>query len=54
MVRTPLNRGVWQAWNEQQAPEARRSYEEWGLEKVRARQVTGQTVNVDGGQVMRG
>ena len=79
MVRTPLNRGVWQAWNEQQAPEGRRSYEEWGIEKVRAvaplgrwqepediadmvvflssaraRQVTGQTVNVDGGQVMRG
>ncbi|MCB1022543.1 MAG: SDR family oxidoreductase [Acidobacteria bacterium] len=77
MVQTPLNKGVWQAWNDQQPPEKQRSYEEWGLEKVRAvaplgrwqqtediadmvaflssaraRQVTGQTVNVDGGQVM--
>ncbi len=77
MVRTPLNRGVWEAWNEQQPPEGRRTYEEWGNEKVRAvaplgrwqetediadmvvflssaraKQVTGQTVNVDGGQVM--
>jgi 2-hydroxycyclohexanecarboxyl-CoA dehydrogenase len=77
MVRTPLNRGVWQAWYDQQPPEKRRSYEEWGDDKVRtvaplgrwqepedigdmvavlssarARQVTGQTINVDGGQVM--
>ncbi len=77
MVRTPLNRQVWQAWNEQQPPERRRSYEDWAGEKVRAvaplgrwqepedianmvaflssaraAQVTGQTVNVDGGQVM--
>ncbi|MEZ5364879.1 MAG: SDR family oxidoreductase [Bryobacterales bacterium] len=77
MVQTPLNKGVWQAWNDQQPPEKQRSYEEWGLEKVRAvaplgrwqqtediadmvaflssaraRQVTGQTINVDGGQVM--
>ena len=36
MVRTPLNRRVWQAWNEQQPPERRRSYEEWGADKVRA------------------
>ena len=77
MVRTPLNQGVWQAWNEQQTPERRRSYDEWAEEKIRtvtplgrwqqtedvanmvvflssarANQVTGQTVNVDGGQVM--
>jgi len=77
MVRTPLNRGVWQSWNEQQPPESRLTYEEWGDQKVRAvaplarwqetqdiadmvvflssaraRQVTGQSVNVDGGQVM--
>ncbi len=77
MVRTPLNRGVWQAWNDQQAPEMRRTYEAWGDEKVRsvvplgrwqgvddiadtvvflssarAAQITGQTINVDGGQVM--
>ena len=77
MVRTPLNRGVWQAWNNQQAPDMRRTYEEWGDEKVRAvvplgrwqgvddiadtvvflssaraAQITGQAINVDGGQVM--
>ncbi len=77
MVRTPLNRQVWQAWNEQQSPDRRRTYEDWAGEKVRnvvplgrwqesddiadmvvflssarAAQVTGQTINVDGGQVM--
>ncbi len=77
MVRTPLNRGVWQAWNEQQEPEKRRTYEDWAGEKVRsvvplarwqepedvadtvvflssarAAQITGQAINVDGGQVM--
>lgn len=78
MVRTPLNQRVWQAWNEQQPPTARRTYEDWAGEKVRAvaplgrwqepedvaamvtflssdraAQVTGQSINVDGGQVMR-
>ena len=77
MVRTPLNERVWQAWNDQQPPERRRSYEDWAGEKVRAvaplgrwqepgdvadmviflssaraAQVTGQAINVDGGQVM--
>ena len=77
MVVTQLSRQIWQAWNEQQAPERRRSYEDWAGEKVRnvaplgcfqeagdiadmvtflssarAAQVTGQTINVDGGQVM--
>jgi len=77
MVHTPLNRAVWQAWNDQQSPDMRRTYEAWGDEKVRAvvplgrwqsvediadmviflsspraSQVTGQTINVDGGQVM--
>jgi 2-hydroxycyclohexanecarboxyl-CoA dehydrogenase len=77
MVQTALNRGVWQAWYSQQTPDARRSYDDWGTEKVKAvaplgrwqqpediadmvvflsspkaRHVTGQTVNVDGGQVM--
>ena len=77
MVRTPLNERVWKAWNDQQPPEKRRSYEEWAGDKVRAitplarwqepedvadmvtflssaraAQVTGQTINVDGGQVM--
>ena len=77
MVQTPLNRQVWQAWNDQQPAENRRSYEDWAGEKVRnvvplgrwqsvediadmvtflssarAAQVTGQTINVDGGFVM--
>lgn len=77
MVRTPLNRSVWLAWNAQQPEEDRMSYEEWGDRKVRqliplgtwqqpedvadmivflcssrASQVTGQTINVDGGYVM--
>ncbi len=77
MVQTPLNRQVWQAWSDQQPPEKRISYEDWGAAKVRAvaplgrwqqtedvadmvtflssaraNQVTGQTINVDGGQVM--
>jgi 2-hydroxycyclohexanecarboxyl-CoA dehydrogenase len=77
MVKTPLNRRVWQGWNDQQPPDRRRSYEDWAGDKVRAvaplgrwqspedvadmvvflssaraAQVTGQTINVDGGQVM--
>ncbi len=77
MVQTPLNRRVWQAWSDQQAPDQRRTYEDWAAEKIRAvtplgrwqgvadiadmvaflssaraGQVTGQTINVDGGQVM--
>jgi NAD(P)-dependent dehydrogenase (short-subunit alcohol dehydrogenase family) len=77
MVRTALNRSVWEAWNRQQPPERRMGYEEWAGEKIRrvvplgrwqepediaamavflaserARNVTGQTVNVDGGFVM--
>jgi 2-hydroxycyclohexanecarboxyl-CoA dehydrogenase len=77
MVKTPLNENVWRAWNTQQPEEKRKTYEEWGIEKVRAvaplgrwqetadiadmvvflsseraRQITGQTINVDGGQVM--
>jgi 2-hydroxycyclohexanecarboxyl-CoA dehydrogenase len=77
MVRTSLNRQVWQAWNDQQPAEKQRSCEDWAGEKVRsvvplgrwqepedianmvvflssarAAQITGQTINVDGGQVM--
>lgn len=77
MVQTPLNRGVWQAWHDQQPPEQRLDYETWAGDKIRrivplgrwqepsdiadmavflaskrARQVTGQTINVDGGFVM--
>ena len=77
MVQTTLGRQVWQAWNDLQTPDRRRSYEDWAGEKIRvnmplgrwqkaedvadmvaflssarANQVTGQTINVDGGQVM--
>jgi 2-hydroxycyclohexanecarboxyl-CoA dehydrogenase len=77
MVRTPLNRAVWQAWHDQQPTDRRRCYEDWADEKVRtvvplgrwqspediaamivflssprAGEVTGQTINVDGGFVM--
>jgi len=77
MVKTVLNRAVWEAWHRQQPEESRLSYEEWADQKVErviplrrwqepediatmavflasecAKNVTGQTVNVDGGFVM--
>jgi 2-hydroxycyclohexanecarboxyl-CoA dehydrogenase len=77
MVRTPMNRAVWQAWHDRQPPDLRMTYDEWTAEKIRARiplgrwqqpedvanmvvflssdragEVTGQTINVDGGYVM--
>jgi 2-hydroxycyclohexanecarboxyl-CoA dehydrogenase len=77
MVKTVLNRAVWEAWHRQQPEEARQSYDEWAAEKIRrmvplnrwqdaediadmavflasarAKNVTGQTINVDGGIVM--
>ncbi len=77
MVRTDLNRGVWEAWARLQTPENRVSYEEWAAEKIRrvvplnrwqepediaamavflaserGKNITGQTINVDGGFVM--
>ncbi len=77
MVQTPLNRSVWQAWNERQTPEEQLSYDAWAEAKIkqiaplgrwqtaeevaslavflaseRACNITGQTLNVDGGQVM--
>ena len=36
MVRTPLNRSVWQAWYDQTAEPERLSYEEWTDKKIRA------------------
>ncbi|HEY7115814.1 MAG TPA: SDR family oxidoreductase [Tepidisphaeraceae bacterium] len=36
MVRTPLNRSVWQAWHDQAAPADRLSYDEWSQQKIRA------------------
>jgi NAD(P)-dependent dehydrogenase (short-subunit alcohol dehydrogenase family) len=77
MVRTELNRAVWQAWADKQPPDKRLSYEAWTDEKIRkviplgrwqeaddmaamavflasprARNICGQTLNVDGGFVM--
>ena len=77
MVKTELNKSVWQAWADQQPARDRLSYEQWADAKVksvvplgrwqtpedvasmavflasaRAGNVTGQTVNVDGGFVM--
>jgi 2-hydroxycyclohexanecarboxyl-CoA dehydrogenase len=77
MVKTDVNRSVWQAWHDQQAESDRLTYEEWAGEKAkrvaplgrwqtvediaalavflaseRAHNITGQTMNVDGGQVM--
>lgn len=34
MVKTPLNRAVWQAWADRQPPEARQGYEAWAAEKI--------------------
>ncbi len=77
MVKTHLNRSVWEAWSRKQPVEKRMDYESWAEEKIRrvaplgrwqtvedvaalavflasprAANITGQTMNVDGGQVM--
>jgi 2-hydroxycyclohexanecarboxyl-CoA dehydrogenase len=77
MVKTPLNRSVWQAWHDSAPAAERLDYETWAERKIkaivplgrwqtpediadmivflsseRARNVTGQTINVDGGFVM--
>lgn len=77
MIKTPLNRSVWEAWNTRQPGSAKKSYEDWAAEKIKniaplnrwqdpedvaamavflasplAKNITGQTINVDGGQVM--
>jgi 2-hydroxycyclohexanecarboxyl-CoA dehydrogenase len=35
MVQTPLNRSVWQAWNDRQPADQRQAYEDWAGAKVR-------------------
>ncbi len=77
MIKTPLNRSVWQAWHNQAPEEERLDYDAWAEQKIkmisplarwqtaedvantavflmssRAKNVTGQTLNVDGAQVM--
>ena len=77
MIETPLNRGVWQAWNDRQPEEEKQDYHEWAAGKIgnvvplgrwqqpedvadmavflsskRSHNVTGQTINVDGGFIM--
>lgn len=77
MVKSALNRSVWQTWHDRQPEHRRMSYDDWAADKIariaplnrwqepediaaaavflaspRAKNITGQTVNVDGGQVM--
>jgi NAD(P)-dependent dehydrogenase (short-subunit alcohol dehydrogenase family) len=77
MVKTTVNRAVWQSWHDQQPVEKQMPYERWADEKVRrvvplqrwqqpediaamavflasarAHNITGQTINIDGGFVM--
>ena len=77
MVKTPLNRRVWQSWNDRLTDAEKLSYDDWAAQKIDqlvplgrwqqpedvanmvvflssnlAAQVTGQTINVDGGYVM--
>src|SRR5205807_7413007 len=35
MVKTPLNRAVWEAWYRQQPEDRRQTYEEWAGQKIR-------------------
>lgn len=78
MVRTGLNRSVWEASQQALPLSQRQGYDEWAEGKIRtvaplgrwqaieeyaamavflasnhARNITGQTINIDGGQVMR-
>jgi 2-hydroxycyclohexanecarboxyl-CoA dehydrogenase len=77
MVKTALNRSVFESWAAWQPPDERPTYEDWAADKIRklvplnrwqepeeiaamavflasprANNVTGQTINVDGGYVM--
>lgn len=79
MIRTELNKSVWEAWAANQPAEEQLSYDEWADEKIqrvsllgrwqeaediaqmaimlassRSSSIIGQTINVDGGQVMKG
>jgi len=77
MVKTPLDRGVYEAWAREQPESERSTYEAWTADKIKklvplnrwqqpediaamavflassqASNITGQTINVDGGYVM--
>ena len=77
MVKTPLNRGVYEAWAREQPESERSTYDAWTADKIQklvplnrwqqpediaamavflassqANNITGQTINVDGGYVM--
>ena len=77
MVKTSVNRSVWQAWHDSRPEDERLSYEQWASSKIkqvlplgrwqtpeeiaamavflaspRSQNITGQTLNVDGGQIM--
>ena len=77
MVKTDLNRSVWEAGQRSLPASQRQDYEQWAAEKIRkvsplghwqlpheyssmavflasdhAKNITGQTINIDGGQVM--
>lgn len=77
MVKTDLNRSVWQSWADRQPEKGRQTYEEWAEQKIStltpmgrwqtpediaaaavflasplAGNITGQTINVDGGWIM--
>jgi NAD(P)-dependent dehydrogenase (short-subunit alcohol dehydrogenase family) len=77
MIKTALNRAVWDAWYKQQPMEKREAYEVWAERKIKqliplnrwqdaedvaamavflssdaGKNITGQTINVDGGFVM--
>jgi len=77
MVKTELNRSVWQSGQKELASDKQQDYDAWAAEKLRrvcplgrwqtadeiaamavylasdkARNITGQTINIDGGQVM--
>lgn len=78
MVKTNLNRSVWQAWYDQSPADEQVDYDTWASQKIakvcplgqwqstddvadtilflssaRAAQITGQSINVDGGFVMK-
>ena len=48
MVKTPLNRSVWEAWNQRQPVAQRQSYEEWTADKIKklVRSIAGKSLRI--------